>query len=317
MPRGARRAADSDGEANTPRTQTQRRRGEEEEGDNEEGGAGSSRGLNQEDLQRLVKNFVRLAIACEYTRTPIRRDEIGKKVLEGNSREFKRVFDKTQERLRATLGMEMIELPAKEKHLTATQKRKQGASASAATTSKSWMLVTILPQEYKAIIVPDNYVDAQFMGLVNLVVSLVMLNGRTLSEDGLYRYLTRLQINDETICGQTSDILAKMVRTGYLTKARDPASDENKQDYHLGPRAKKEIGMDGVVTLVKEVYEAGEGPLPENLIEKLRGAAGEDIHEQRVEAAREDLQRRQAASQANGRRNKRRRNDDGDEEDDE
>jgi MAGE family len=35
--------------------------------------------LTRQDLDRLVKNFVRYALACEFTRTPIRRDEISKK----------------------------------------------------------------------------------------------------------------------------------------------------------------------------------------------------------------------------------------------
>jgi hypothetical protein len=46
-------------------------------------------------------------------------------VLGANGREFKKVFAGAQKQLRATFGMEMVELPTKDRSLmTADQKRK-------------------------------------------------------------------------------------------------------------------------------------------------------------------------------------------------
>lgn len=70
----------------------------------------------------MVKKMVRLALACEYQRKPIRRVEVGEKVLGTNSRQFKAVFEEAQIQLRHTFGMEMVELPAKEK-VTVREKR--------------------------------------------------------------------------------------------------------------------------------------------------------------------------------------------------
>lgn len=71
----------------------------------------------------MVKKMVRLALASEYSRQPIRRTDISAKVLgEQGSRRFKAVFDEAQTVLRKRFGMEMVELPGKEK-VTISQRR--------------------------------------------------------------------------------------------------------------------------------------------------------------------------------------------------
>lgn len=71
----------------------------------------------------MVKKLVRLALASEYSRQPIRRNDITTKVLaEQGSRPFKTVFEESQKSLRKWFGMEMVELPQKEK-VTISQRR--------------------------------------------------------------------------------------------------------------------------------------------------------------------------------------------------
>lgn len=74
--------------------------------------------------------MVRLALACEYQRKAIRRSDIGDKVLgAGTSRRFKEVFNAAQVVLRSVFGMEMVELPGREK-VTVQQKRGNYISVS-------------------------------------------------------------------------------------------------------------------------------------------------------------------------------------------
>jgi hypothetical protein len=70
----------------------------------------------------MVKRLVRLALAYEYQRKTIRRADISEKVLGTAGRQFKRVFEQAQQELRAVFGMEMVELPAREK-VTVQQRR--------------------------------------------------------------------------------------------------------------------------------------------------------------------------------------------------
>jgi melanoma-associated antigen len=70
----------------------------------------------------MVKKLVRLALASEYQRRPIRRADISEKVLGSQGRQFKTVFERAQTDLQAVFGMELRELPAKDK-FTLQQKR--------------------------------------------------------------------------------------------------------------------------------------------------------------------------------------------------
>lgn len=71
----------------------------------------------------MVAKMVRLALACEYHRRPIRRADISEKVLgSSGGRQFKTVFNQAQLQLRTVFGMEMAELPAREK-VTLAQRR--------------------------------------------------------------------------------------------------------------------------------------------------------------------------------------------------
>lgn len=80
-------------------------------------------------LDAMVKKMVRLALASEYSRLPIRRTDISTKVLgEQGSRQFKTVFEQAQKSLRTKFGMEMVELPAREK-VTILQRRGESSYA--------------------------------------------------------------------------------------------------------------------------------------------------------------------------------------------
>jgi hypothetical protein len=119
-----RRTGNHEEEEEPPRRQSRRQNDSDEseeseqddDGDVDMGGSAASGG------EELVKKLVRYALACDHARMPIRRDGIRDKVLGNNARSFKRVFDGAQEKLREVFGMEMSELPIKEKR---TLKEKQ------------------------------------------------------------------------------------------------------------------------------------------------------------------------------------------------
>ena len=92
---------------------------EEPYGDDEDGEDTQD---NTADTEQMVKNLVRLALACEYTRTPLRRTEVNARVMGTHTRQFRKVFASAQQQLREVFGMEMTELPVKEK-ITLQQKR--------------------------------------------------------------------------------------------------------------------------------------------------------------------------------------------------
>ncbi|TFK38514.1 MAGE family-domain-containing protein [Crucibulum laeve] len=79
-----------------------------------EGGDGDEVHLEtRQEIRRKANNLVRLALFNEQKRMPLRREEISKKILAGNSRAFNHVFTLAQEKLRSTFGIEFVELPSR------------------------------------------------------------------------------------------------------------------------------------------------------------------------------------------------------------
>lgn len=247
------------------------------------------------DQEQMVKNLVRLALTCEYTRAPLRRADISAKVLGTHTRQFKAVFAQAQEQLRQVFGMEMTELPVKEK-ITLQQKRaaaksqaarsqtqRGGGSKSQAPTqsqpaqppSTSWILTTTLPLGMRAsdILSPPNAptseAESQYTALCSFIVSIIVLNGGMVSDNKLERYLTRANIDDFTpftnsvafnALDKRDKLLRKMERDGFIVRVRDTSGGDEVIEFVVGPRGKVEVGRAGVEGLVKTVYGTVDDP---------------------------------------------------------
>jgi len=252
---------DDDVPSTSQRPRTQRRLSPAEEDDVD---ATQVTQTDNDSFQTMVKSLVRLALSSEYTRHPIRRADITTKVLLTQGRQFKNVFDAAQLALRQTFGMEMVELPAKEK-VTMIQKRqaqKSGSSGSgsASAASKSWILRSTLPEKYRIpeILpppkVPTQEMEAAYVGLYSFIVGVIMLGGGRLPEAKLERYLKRTNADQSTPVDSRDKLLARMEREGYIQRAREMNAGEETVEYLVGPRGKMEIGEAGVAGFVKAVY---------------------------------------------------------------
>jgi hypothetical protein len=229
-----------------------------------------------------VKKFIRLALASEYTRQPLRRADITSKVLGSQSRMFKEVFEQSQKELRRVFGMELIELPMREK-TKLSQRRAAQDMDKGPTSSKQYMLTTMLPEFFREpeIVHPHGFKEQTYTGLVTMIVSLIYLNGRVLPENKLNRYLLRMNADDYTPTEKTEKVIAAMVKQGYIVKQKDDL-EEGGYDYYLGPRAKVEIGSDGVLAMLRTVYGV---TAPEDLEKKLKRNLGPDLDNTSVSGA--------------------------------
>ncbi|KAJ9620648.1 hypothetical protein H2203_007857 [Taxawa tesnikishii (nom. ined.)] len=186
-------------------------------------------------MEQMVKNMVRLALACEYSRTPIRRQDISTKVLGNQSRQFKAVFNAAQLQLRAVFGMEMTEMPIAEK-VTVAQRRAAARSQNSQKSSGAWQLISTLPERFHtpAILappqVPTSEEESQYTALYTVVVALIALSGGNLSETKLERYMRRFNIDEYTPFANSNafseydkpeKLLRRMERDRYVVKAKD------------------------------------------------------------------------------------------------
>ncbi|KAJ6187039.1 hypothetical protein N7519_001947 [Penicillium mononematosum] len=213
----------------------------------------------------MVKKLVRLAIASEYSRLPIRRNDISAKVLgEQGSRQFKLVFDQAQWEMRQRFGMEMTELPAREK-VTITQRRAAQKTEKPSSANKSWIVTSTLPLPYRSpdILIPTKapslYTESTYTGLYSFIIAVIVLNGGSLAEQKLDRYLSRTNAEIATPVDRTDKLLQRLCKEGYIIKTREMDGGEEVIEYVLGPRGKIEVGTSGVAGLVRTVYGKEQG----------------------------------------------------------
>ena len=146
---------------------------------------------------------------------------------------------------------------AKEKN----SKKKGESQGTEGGGGKSWILVSVLPDEYKRnadVVVPAKAptvdTEAGYTALYSFVVAVTWLNGNELSEGKMERYMERVNAGAATEWGSWDRVLARMVREGYVDRRKEP--DEG-WIYTVGPRGKVEVGIRGIEGLVKTVYGAG------------------------------------------------------------
>lgn len=119
-----------------------------------------------------------------------------------------------------------------------------------------------------------------------MIVSIIALStSGTINEAQLDRNLERLDANINMPTGPREVVLKKMEKQGYIVRSREQNTDDPVIEYRLGPRAKLEIGTEGVMRFVKEVYG---DDAPEDLEQRLYRSLGVNSIRARNEAAGED-----------------------------
>lgn len=212
----------------------------------DDAGPDDARAPSSEDV--MVKKLVRLALASELSRQPIRRTDISTKVLgEQGSRQFKIVFEMAQKTLRETFGMQLAELPVKEK-VTIQQRRAAQKVDRPSSTNKSWILTSTLPLAYrKPEILPPTRapLEGTYTGLYSFIIAVILLNGGSLPEQKLERYLKRTNADTYTPVDRTDRFLQRLCKEGYLIRNREMEGGEEIIEYMVGPRGKVEGIVEG------------------------------------------------------------------------
>ncbi|KAG6852948.1 hypothetical protein C0991_007928 [Blastosporella zonata] len=156
MTRYQRNPGDLSTQARPSQTQRARRVREEEEDeedghDEDEDDVDGDMNVDEDaELKRKANDLVRLALFTEQRRTPLRREDISKKVLGQNSRAFQGIFERAQDILQKTFGMELAELQTRAGLDTNTNLQDDDRNATgikkkaAVTGSKMYILRSVL-----------------------------------------------------------------------------------------------------------------------------------------------------------------------------
>ncbi|KAL9124469.1 MAG: hypothetical protein Q9217_006196, partial [Psora testacea] len=212
---------------------------------------------------QMVKNLIRLSLA-----TNMRVDTV---MPPGTARRLPHVLSATNAQLRSVFGMELTELPQKEK-ITVSQKRaaqrsaaqsQQGGGSASSSVNKAYILTNTLPARYRIpkILppagIPSAGAEGAYMGLVTFVLGLIYLSpAATLSENRLEKHLKRMNADEYVLGGERKDnVLKRMIKEGYIIRVRErDQGGEETVDFVVGPRGKVEVGERGVAGLIRTVY---------------------------------------------------------------
>ncbi|KAK5098130.1 hypothetical protein LTR70_004375 [Exophiala xenobiotica] len=160
----------------------------------------------------LIKKLVRLALSTEYARQPLRRTDITAKILKSDTGStssrvnFRTVFVGAQKVLREVFGMELVDLPVRERvglsdrrkavsqkatqALTQrtrdgemggnvdgeTQTQGQGRRKDPVLSAQNWILYRARPELMVPSRAPDQVVESAYVALYTVIVGLMYLH---------------------------------------------------------------------------------------------------------------------------------------------
>lgn len=127
------------------------------------------------------------------------------------------------------------------------------------------MVCSTLPQGYRTpeIITPNKVssaaTESSYTALYTFIISVIMLNGGSLQEQKLDRYLSRTNADSYTPIDRTDRLIQRLCKEGYIVRNREMDGGEEVIEYMVGPRGKAEVGSLGVAELAREVYGFQDG----------------------------------------------------------
>ncbi|KAK9237655.1 MAGE family-domain-containing protein [Lipomyces kononenkoae] len=244
---------------------------------------GSATDVVGDEIARMAKRLVRLALVGEQARNPLRRTTVNEKVLEASHRrDFAHVFWESQNLLTSILGMKLVELPTRSVPVRGTKKRGRLAKPPSSSSSKSYILTSTLPEPFRKLDVlkPRNQGDAVYNGIVTTVCSIILLSGGQITSAALMKHLRTLSIHKDTPLGgqSTEDVLKLMLKHLYLEREKEDDTmgldtGDSVWTYSIGPRAMVELSEGAVIDFAVSVY--GTHANNENLRERLTKALKE------------------------------------------
>lgn len=299
------------------------------------------------EINKKAAELVRYALACEYQRSKITKDDIRKNILDNKtSRVFAPVFNAAQKMLYRTFGFQMVEVrragadnaqlakQAQEVLRAASSsanglrsREKQPEESSAAdggVGSNIWMLQsTLSPDMISELVSADDELTKAFaqsisssgssssssqrrrqaadqvqsavdwsradhqdgeMGLLYIILALILVNGRTITDATLHMYLRRIHLHSHTT------LPAALRGTGPAQGSGSTGS----QSTQTQSRARATQGtLEGFLnTMIKQSY-----------LEKQKSDVGIDFIDAAVNQAQNQGRRRGRGSGAAGRAN--------------
>lgn len=261
-----------DTQSPTQRSSTQAR-------SNGEGSKGGN--IDQEEIDRKVKNAVRLAIASEFNKRILKREDFVKIANDNHRIPYNILLEKVREKLNKVFGMDLYELPKTKEKLNQSQTQMTNRNGESSTqagesstqaafrsgTSGTYILRNRLKESYgKPDIITRSSEEYKQIGILYIILSLIFLNGQSMTSPDLFSHLDRLRVMDRKSESESKDkidresLLDFYIKNNYLkkTKRPDTSGEDQEYDFTWGPRSKIEFPTTNVVNFMLNFYNVSE-----------------------------------------------------------
>lgn len=219
--------------------------------------------VTAEEISRLVTDATRLFLMNDWSKKPVKREDLSKVVLKNYpANKFRKlaatVIEGARKRLREVFGFELVVL---RKPLPTSAKGKRGAASQQAKTT--YALVNALgPDAAERPPLDDQSAAARF-GLLNAILGVVILASGTIPEESLLAQLRKIGIETpkDAVFGDVEELLETFVRQQYLAKRKMSRSAEGAEDdgrvsheFLMGPRSVAEFDRRSVLGFVAHAF---------------------------------------------------------------
>lgn len=202
---------------------------------------------SEEDVHALI----RLALACEASKRPVRREDVISLVLGGGPRRsLKTLVAKANERLATDFAMQLVPLPPTSRPLsTATVAGRRAASAAARQSRDSSLnsLYILVAKERRT---PGltYHKHPERLAYLTVILCLLALSGGEMEEETLRERLASLS----PLPGP-SELMNEWRRQRYLTLGKR-TDDQAITVYSAGPRARLEFPLENLAGFIMDLF---------------------------------------------------------------
>ncbi|KAG1137980.1 hypothetical protein G6F37_008572 [Rhizopus arrhizus] len=226
---------------------------------------------DDEEIERKVKDLCRYALACEYKKISIRRDNINKLISPDNKRIFNLLLQRANQRLRNVFGFELQEATLKDKSgvqqqdIQAQTQSTQAESSTQAQTQKQTTTGNVSGVYFLRNVMKEHYILPEIVkrpkeeyiqtGVLYVILALLFVNEYEMNSSELYEHLDRLKITKYNTLGEREKLIDSLVKYQYLkkTKLDDQEGEEIEYRFQWGARAYAELPCQNMVEFISNV----------------------------------------------------------------
>jgi hypothetical protein len=198
--------------------------------------------------EEAVSSLIRLALACEVSKRPLRREDVISLILgESGSRNFRPLLNEANIRLRQVFSMQLVPLPTNSRSVSTLTVAGRKAATSKKTDQQSLNSYILLSVEGRP--VGKFHRQPERLAILATILSLVNLSeNAAVQEDVLLEKLSLLSITPSTF--PLADYLSELRRQKYINVTKN---EERVDVYQVGPRGQLEFPPKALAAFICEL----------------------------------------------------------------